>query len=182
MLYQVDVVYSDVVSHKATGQWSKLAPLRVLSFDIECMGRKVRCAAHACASQPVAARLEGSTRAIVAAGIGRTWLPTSNTRNPTLNNQRHPPPSGRSWQGHFPEAEVDPVIQISNVVQLQGAKEPIVKNVFTLRGCLPIVGAQIIPSDTEAGLLLKWRDFVVASDPDILTGYAHALATPRSLR
>ena len=69
---------------------------------------------------------------------------------------------------------MDPVIQISNVVQLQGAKEPIVKNVFTLRGCLPIVGAQIIPSDTEAGLLLKWRDFVVASDPDILTGCARS--------
>jgi DNA polymerase delta subunit 1 len=52
----------DLVSHPAEGDWSKIAPLRVLSFDIECAGRK----------------------------------------------------------GIFPEAEIDPVIQIASVVQLQG--------------------------------------------------------------
>lgn len=26
--------------HAAEGEWSKLAPLRILSFDIECAGRK----------------------------------------------------------------------------------------------------------------------------------------------
>jgi DNA polymerase delta subunit 1 len=29
----------------------------------------------------------------------------------------------------------------------------------------------VIPSPTEEELLLKWRDFVVESDPDIITGY-----------
>jgi len=29
-------------THTHTGLWSKIAPLRVLSFDIECAGRKVR--------------------------------------------------------------------------------------------------------------------------------------------
>ena len=92
-----------------------MAPLRVLSFDIECMGRR----------------------------------------------------------GHFPEPDKDPVIQISNVVHVQGqdADKPIVQNVFTLKGCLPIVGAQVICSDSEAEVLLKWRDFVLESDADILTGY-----------
>ena len=70
---------------QAEGKWSKLAPLRVLSFDIECMGRK----------------------------------------------------------GFFPEPEKDPVIQISNVLSVQGNPIPVVQNVLTLGGCLPIVGAQV---------------------------------------
>ena len=56
-------------------------------------------------------------------------------------------------------------------VQGQDADKPIVQNVFTLKGCLPIVGAQVICSDSEAEVLLKWRDFVQESDADILTGY-----------
>ena len=97
------------------GEWSKIAPLRILSFDIECQGRK----------------------------------------------------------GHFPEAEKDPVIQIANVLTVYGENknEPIVKNVFTLKGCLPIVGAQVISSEKEEDMLLKWRVFLQACDPDIITGY-----------
>jgi DNA polymerase delta subunit 1 len=37
---EVDVVYSSVISHAPAGEWNKIAPLRILSFDIECMGRK----------------------------------------------------------------------------------------------------------------------------------------------
>lgn len=54
--------YSDLISHAPDGEWSKVAPLRILSFDIECAGRK----------------------------------------------------------GIFPEAEIDPVIQIANMVTRQG--------------------------------------------------------------
>jgi DNA polymerase delta subunit 1 len=90
-----------------------VAPIRVLSFDIECQGRK----------------------------------------------------------GYFPEAEKDPVIQIANVVSVYGEKLPIVKNVFTLRGCLPIVGAQVISSEDEAAMLMKWQKFLQACDPDVITGY-----------
>ena len=91
-----------------------MAPLRILSFDIECQGRK----------------------------------------------------------GYFPEAEHDPVIQIANSLSVYGEnKGPIVQNVFTLGGCLPIVGAQVISSNTEEAMLLKWRTFVHASDADIFTGY-----------
>lgn len=45
------------------------------------------------------------------------------------------------------------------------------QNVFTLKGCLPIVGAQVITSETEEEMLMKWRAFLEASDPDIITGY-----------
>ena len=32
--------YDNIVSHAPEGIWSKIAPLRILSFDIECAGRK----------------------------------------------------------------------------------------------------------------------------------------------
>ena len=37
---EVDVSYEDFISHPAEGEWQKIAPLRILSFDIECAGRK----------------------------------------------------------------------------------------------------------------------------------------------
>jgi DNA polymerase delta subunit 1 len=55
--------YDAFISHAPEGDWSKIAPLRILSFDIECAGRK----------------------------------------------------------GVFPEAQIDPVIQIANMVTRQGA-------------------------------------------------------------
>lgn len=56
--------WNKFISHAPDGQWSKTAPLRILSFDIECAGRK----------------------------------------------------------GIFPEAQVDPVIQIANMVTRQGER------------------------------------------------------------
>ncbi len=83
---EVDVSFNNVRSHECTGVYSSIAPARILSFDIECQGRK----------------------------------------------------------GHFPDATIDPVIQIANTVTLQGSDVPIIRNVFTLNSCLPIVGAQVI--------------------------------------
>ena len=37
---EVDVAWDALVSHPAEGEWQKIAPLRILSFDIECAGRK----------------------------------------------------------------------------------------------------------------------------------------------
>ncbi|XP_014678867.1 PREDICTED: DNA polymerase delta catalytic subunit-like [Priapulus caudatus] len=37
---EADVSWEDFVSHPAEGEWQKVAPLRLLSFDIECAGRK----------------------------------------------------------------------------------------------------------------------------------------------
>ncbi|KAG4414782.1 DNA-directed DNA polymerase delta [Cadophora malorum] len=34
------VSYRDLIAHKPEGEWAKMAPLRILSFDIECAGRK----------------------------------------------------------------------------------------------------------------------------------------------
>lgn len=37
---ELDVAYTDFISHEPEGEWSKIAPMRILSFDIECAGRK----------------------------------------------------------------------------------------------------------------------------------------------
>jgi DNA polymerase delta subunit 1 len=37
---EVEMSYRDLIAHKPEGEWSKMAPLRILSFDIECAGRK----------------------------------------------------------------------------------------------------------------------------------------------
>ncbi|XP_060591908.1 DNA polymerase delta catalytic subunit-like isoform X2 [Ruditapes philippinarum] len=37
---ELDVSWQDFVSHIPEGDWSKVAPFRILSFDIECAGRK----------------------------------------------------------------------------------------------------------------------------------------------
>ena len=37
---EVDVSWEDFISHEPEGEWSTIAPIRILSFDIECAGRK----------------------------------------------------------------------------------------------------------------------------------------------
>ncbi|KAK4393747.1 DNA polymerase delta catalytic subunit [Sesamum angolense] len=103
----------DLISHVPEGEFSKMAPFRILSFDIECAGRK----------------------------------------------------------GLFPEPTHDPVIQVANLVTLQGEDQPFVRNVMTLKSCAPIVGVDVMSFDTEKELLLAWRDFIREVDPDIIIGY-----------
>ena len=37
---EIDVKWNEFTSHHPDGDWQKIAPLRILSFDIECAGRK----------------------------------------------------------------------------------------------------------------------------------------------
>lgn len=37
---ELDVFFNHIKSHPCKGEWNKVAPLRILSFDIECAGRK----------------------------------------------------------------------------------------------------------------------------------------------
>ncbi|WCJ37598.1 DNA polymerase delta catalytic subunit [Euphorbia peplus] len=110
---EFDCLYSELISHAPEGEFSKMAPFRVLSFDIECAGRK----------------------------------------------------------GHFPEPTHDPVIQIANLVTLQGEDQPFIRNVMTLNSCSPIVGVDVMAFDTEREVLLAWRDFIREVDPDVIIGY-----------
>ena len=110
--YEVDMCYGDLVAH-SIDEMSHVAPLRILSFDIECAGRP----------------------------------------------------------GVFPEAEKDPVIQIGCYVMRQGEKEPFIAVIFTLNTCSPIAGAHVFAFAKEEELLVAWKNFVIRTDPDILTGY-----------
>ncbi|XP_065184381.1 DNA polymerase delta catalytic subunit-like [Sycon ciliatum] len=38
--YEIDLSYEDLICHPPEGEWQKIPPLRILSFDIECAGRK----------------------------------------------------------------------------------------------------------------------------------------------
>ncbi|KAJ7506750.1 ribonuclease H-like domain-containing protein [Mycena galericulata] len=72
----------------------------------------------------------------------------------------------------FPEAEIDPVIQISNMVSIYGEEAPpFIRNVFTLNTCSEIAGAAVICYDEEPALLQGWADFVREVDPDLVIGY-----------
>ncbi|OMP04435.1 DNA-directed DNA polymerase, family B, pol2 [Corchorus olitorius] len=110
---EFDCLFSDLISHAPEGDFSKMAPFRILSFDIECAGRK----------------------------------------------------------GHFPEPTHDPVIQVANLVTLQGEDQPFIRNVMTLKSCSPIVGVDVMSFDTEKEVLLAWREFIREVDPDIIIGY-----------
>lgn len=37
---EVDVAWDEFIAHEPEGEWAKVAPFRILSFDIECAGRK----------------------------------------------------------------------------------------------------------------------------------------------
>ncbi len=105
--------YRDLIAHPPEGDWAKMAPLRILSFDIECAGRK----------------------------------------------------------GIFPEANMDPVIQIANVVTRYGEPKPFVRNVFCMDTCSLIVNTQIFEYEAEEKMLMGWRDFLEKVDPDVIIGY-----------
>eukprot|EP00301_Raphidiophrys_heterophryoidea_P014617 c23049_g1_i1.p1 GENE.c23049_g1_i1~~c23049_g1_i1.p1 ORF type:complete len:1142 (+),score=357.53 c23049_g1_i1:43-3426(+) len=110
---EVDIGFQHVLAHKPEGEWQKLPPLRILSFDIECAGRK----------------------------------------------------------GVFPDASVDPVIQIATLLTIQGQQKPLVRTVLTLKECAPIAGAHVMSFDKEEDLLRMWSRLFGEVDPDFVTGY-----------
>lgn len=55
--------------------------------------------------------------------------------------------------GVFPEAKTDPVIQIANLITVQGEEKPLVRNIFVLGQCAPIVGADVRCFKNETELL-----------------------------
>ena len=110
---EAEIWFDKLIAHAPEGQWSKLAPFRVLSFDIECAARK----------------------------------------------------------GHFPDATLDPVIQIAAMVTLQGEQAPLHRLILCLNTCSAIVGTDVMCFGDERELLKAFRDLVRYADPDVLTGY-----------
>jgi DNA polymerase delta subunit 1 len=109
---ELDVSYKKIISHKELPS-SIIAPLRILSLDLECQNRKLD----------------------------------------LLNHKK------------------DQVLQIANIVTIQGEQEPYLRVIFTLNSCAPIAKCQVYSFQDEKELLRAWRNFVLELDPDILTGY-----------
>lgn len=74
-------------------------------------------------------------------------------------------------KGIFPEAKIDPVIQIASMVTTQGETKPFIRNVMVLNTCAHIVGTHTMSFDQEEKLLAAWADFVRKVDPDVVIGY-----------
>ncbi|VDN05380.1 unnamed protein product [Thelazia callipaeda] len=113
--FECSIYYTDIIVHapESSPKWSSIAPLRILSFDIECTNR----------------------------------------------------------QGIFPESHTDAVIQIANMVKIEGENEPFIRNCFVIGETAPVIGSEIIVSKSEEELLVKWAEFIRIVDPDLITGY-----------
>lgn len=78
----------------------------------------------------------------------------------------------------FPDADSDPVIQISAIVtttdNLVGGTSGHAswsRHLFCTRDCASIEDVEIRSYDDESGMLKGFAEFIVRSDPDVLTGY-----------
>ena len=89
-------------------------------------------------------------------------------------------------EGHFPNPETDPCIQIGTTFQITNGNETTGKPLYVihaLRTCAPIDSTNLpdfcdqdnppflISHETEAEMLLNWADMVTSLDPDLLVGY-----------
>ena len=73
-------------------------------------------------------------------------------------------------RGVFPDAKVDPVIQIGNAVSEYGSSGT-KQIIFVLGTCDAIADAVVLPFDHEEDLLMAWAEFVLLFDPDLVMGY-----------
>ena len=78
-----------------------------------------------------------------------------------------------SGDGRFPDATkiADQVIQISCVIQNFLEDKPVLKVVLCLDDTDNIGDCDIVSFNTEIDLLIGFRDLILATDPDFLTGY-----------
>ena len=71
----------------------------------------------------------------------------------------------------FDEVEGDKTIQIGMSFLNYGSTVPYRNIMLTLGSCKKINNAEVISYKKEELLLLKFRDLIIAEDPDIITGY-----------
>ncbi len=71
----------------------------------------------------------------------------------------------------LPELEGDKIIQIGTTIHKYGNDEIIYKSLVSLNECDDIEGVSIISCNTEKELLLKWKNEIIKTNPDIIIGY-----------
>lgn len=139
---EIDVVYSSIISRKPTiDRWSRIAPLRILSFDIECLGR----AGHFPDPNEDPVIQIASTLTVHGGKEG--------DENTTI----------------VPKTDENDDSEVVDLLPTKDA--PSRKNVLVLGTCLAIAGAEVKTFSNEKDLLLEFSKLIRKSDPDVITGY-----------
>jgi len=76
-----------------------------------------------------------------------------------------------SADGSFPQPKRDSVIQIGTTFSRYGEDECYYKHIVTLGDCDPINGVDVESYGDERRLLISWRNMILKTNPDIVTGY-----------
>ena len=71
----------------------------------------------------------------------------------------------------FPEVIGDKVIQIGTTFHRYGSDDIVYRHIVSLNSCDTIEGADVESVDSEEELFRTWRDMILRTDPDMLTGY-----------
>eukprot|EP01022_Parablepharisma_sp_SALTPOND_P033165 TRINITY_DN88253_c2_g1_i1.p1 TRINITY_DN88253_c2_g1~~TRINITY_DN88253_c2_g1_i1.p1 ORF type:complete len:857 (-),score=79.52 TRINITY_DN88253_c2_g1_i1:1460-4030(-) len=71
----------------------------------------------------------------------------------------------------MPQPERNEVVTICCILQKHDDPESAIRQVFTLKECAEIVGANVVSCTSEWELLEAWQKFIIDADPDIITGY-----------
>ena len=193
--YQVTVDWTSVSPAPSDIQLTA-APLKVLSWDIECTSshgdfpqaiktwrKPAREAIEARLSATevvaeVAAAVEGSGSK---SKLSRVYMKNPDAVTPGLTTLR------AEWSAInlnaedaidkaealmnrcFPPPEGDPVIQIGSVLYVNG--KAVRKDIFVLGSCNPVPGVNTYPYATEHNVISKWCQLIEKLDPDIMVGY-----------
>lgn len=71
----------------------------------------------------------------------------------------------------LPQLKGDPIIQIGSTFHKYGERDCFFKHIITLGTCTDVQGAVVETCNTEEELLLKWRNLILKTNPDVITGY-----------
>lgn len=198
---------SATTAYRVTADWTSVspaapdiqltsAPLKVLSWDIECTSshgdfpqaiktwRKP--AREAVEAQLSAAEVVAEVAAAVEGGgskskLSRIYMKNSDAVSPGLTTLQAEWPSinlnaddaidraEALMNRCFPPPEGDPVIQIGSVLYINGKADR--KDIFVLGSCNPVPGVNTYPYATEHSVISKWCQLIEKLDPDIMVGY-----------
>ena len=71
----------------------------------------------------------------------------------------------------LPPLEGDKVTFIGSTFLNYGEPEPYKNHCLVLNSCSDVEGVEIVTTDTERDLLIKWTELIIKEDPDIIIGY-----------
>ena len=171
------------------------APLRIMSWDIECTSSHGDFPlAIKTWRKPAREAVErGLSAAAVCAAIQAAVVSETKTLSRIyLSDKEHEVTSGLSavaaeWPSInltaddaidraeelldrcLPRPEGDPIIQIGCVLYVNG--KAVRKDIFVLGTCSAVAGSNAVPCATEKSLITKWCRLIEEIDPDIMVGY-----------